>query len=192
MSGRHGNRRAGRGGRGRGSGRESSISKPSYIKKTVEDYHFYIGSSKQASDYEITAEFVVNHIKKTFDRGNNISEALRTLVKPDTDAWKSTLKMSVDADTNIKQQEDKQFEMECKAELNQAMKRRRAFEDNTFKAHALLWERCSKAMQNKIASRSDYESSVFNDPIALLQAIKEHLLNYQDTIYEMSIIADAF
>ena len=64
MSGRFGNRRAGRGGRGGGSG-DSSTLKPSYIKKTVEDYYFYVGSSKQASDYEITAEFVVNHIKKT-------------------------------------------------------------------------------------------------------------------------------
>jgi hypothetical protein len=48
-------------------------------------------------------------------------------------------------------------------------------------------------MQNKISSRSDHESSVFNDPVALLQAIKkEHSMNHQDTRCEMSIIADAF
>ena len=169
MSGRYyGNRQAGRGGRGRGrgGGRDSPTSKPSYIKKTVEDYFFYVGSSKQASDYEITAEFVVNHIKKTFDRGNDISEALRTLDKPDTDTWKPALKMSVETDTDLKQREDKQFEIEYKAELDQAMKRKRAYEDNTFKAYALLWERCNKAMQNKIASRTDFDSIVFNDPIA--------------------------
>jgi hypothetical protein len=33
---------------------------------------------------------------------------------------------------------------------------------------------------------------VYNDPIALLRAIKEHSLNYQDTRYKMSIISDAF
>jgi hypothetical protein len=124
MSGQCGNRRAGRGGRGRGSGRESSVSKPSCIKKTAEDCHFYVGSSEQASDHETTAEFVVNHTKKTFDRGNDISEALRTLVRPDADAWKPTLKMSVDADDDVKKREDKQFEMEHKAELDQAMKRK--------------------------------------------------------------------
>ena len=75
MTGRYKTRRGGHGGRGRG--RESpTISK---TKKTVEDYFFYVGSSKQASNYEITAEFVVNHIKKDFDRGNDIAEALRTL-----------------------------------------------------------------------------------------------------------------
>jgi hypothetical protein len=47
-------------------------------------------------------------------------------------------------------------------------------------------------MQNKIASRSDYDSVVYNGPISLLRAIKEHSLNYQDTRYEMLIITDAF
>ena len=45
-------------------------------------------------------------------------------------------------------------------------------------------------MQNKIASRKDYETKIYNNPINLLISIKEHLLNYQETRYEMSIIAD--
>jgi hypothetical protein len=77
MTGRFGNRKGGHGGRCRGRGGSTKTK----TKKTVEDYVFYVGSSKQASDYEMTAEFVVNHIKKTFDRGNDIAEALRTLVK---------------------------------------------------------------------------------------------------------------
>jgi hypothetical protein len=47
-------------------------------------------------------------------------------------------------------------------------------------------------MQNKLVSRSAYDSGVYNDPIALLRAIKEHSLNYQETRYEISIISDAF
>ena len=82
--------------------------------------------------------------------------------------------------------------MEYKAELDQAIKRTRTYEDNTYKAFALLWERCAKVMQNKLVSRSDYDSVVYNDPIALLRAIKEHSPNYQETRYEMSIISDAF
>ncbi len=35
-------------------------------KKTIEDYYFYVGSCKQASDFETTSEFLVNHVKKTF------------------------------------------------------------------------------------------------------------------------------
>ena len=90
MTGRFGNRKSGRGGQGRGRGGPTQTK----TKKTVEDYFFYVGSSKQASDYEITAEFVVNHIKKTFDRGNDIAEAIRTLNKIDTSLWKPTLLLS--------------------------------------------------------------------------------------------------
>ena len=60
-------------------------------KKTIEDYYFYVGSSRQASDYEITAEYVINYIKKTFDRRNDISEDLRKLDKTQTDTWKPKL-----------------------------------------------------------------------------------------------------
>ena len=194
MTGRYGNRSGGRGGQpgqgGRGRGR-STPSKPA-SKKTLEDFFFYVGSSKQASDYEITAEFVVNHIKKTFDRGNDVAEALRTLVKADTSPWRPTLKTSTEPDDQARARENKQLEFEYKAELDEAMRRTRTYTNNTYKAYALLWERCAKAMQNKIASRSDYENEVYNDPIKLLKAIKEHSLNYQETRYEMSIISDAY
>ena len=86
MSGQYGNRGRGRGGRGgRGKGRSSTWNKPAHSKKSVEDYFFYVGSNKQATDYELTSEFVLNHIKKTFDQGNDIAEALRTLVRAEVD-----------------------------------------------------------------------------------------------------------
>jgi hypothetical protein len=64
MTGRYGYRcgRGGRGGRGRGG---RTITTTTKTKKAIEDYFFYIGSSKQASDYETTSEFVINYIKKT-------------------------------------------------------------------------------------------------------------------------------
>ena len=46
------------------------------IKKTLGYFTFYIGSKKQSRDYENTALFVINHTKKDFDRGKNISETL--------------------------------------------------------------------------------------------------------------------
>jgi hypothetical protein len=130
MTGRFGNRKSGRDGRGRGRGGPAQTK----TKKTVEDYFFYVGSSKQASDYEIRAEFVVNHIKKTFDRGNDIAEAIRTLIKTDTPLWKPTLLLSTDTDSVVKEREDKQFVMEYKAELNEYMRRKRTYQDITFKA----------------------------------------------------------
>jgi hypothetical protein len=62
----------GRGGRG-GKGKFNTDSKTVKKKKTIEDHTFYIGSSKQAVDYTTTANYVVNHIKKEFIRGNDMA-----------------------------------------------------------------------------------------------------------------------
>ena len=44
---------------------------------------------------------------------------------------------------------------------------------------ALLWERSSRTMKNKIKARSDY-IKIKNNPITLLVAIHQHNLNYQE------------
>ena len=67
MSVWYGNLRGGRVGCDSGRSRGSFTPRTIHTKKTVEDYFFYVGSSKQSLDYEITAEFAVNHIKNTFD-----------------------------------------------------------------------------------------------------------------------------
>eukprot|EP00957_Ditylum_brightwellii_P009342 706940-Ditylum_brightwellii.AAC.1 len=47
-------------------------------------------------------------------------------------------------------------------------------------------------MQNKITARTDHESDMYNKPIRLAEVIKEHSHNYEETRYEMAILADAF
>jgi hypothetical protein len=64
------------GGRGRGNNNRSNTSSK---KKQLSDYIYYLGSPKQASDYETTTEYLINHIKKTFDFGNDIGTALEML-----------------------------------------------------------------------------------------------------------------
>lgn len=84
MSGRFGGRRAGRAGQGRGRRNLNNTNANKSIKKKgLEDYFFYVGSSKQVLDYKITSEFILNHIKKEFSQGNDIAEALRNLQPAD-------------------------------------------------------------------------------------------------------------
>jgi len=45
--------------------------------------------------------------------------------------------------------------MEYKAKLDEALKRKIMYNSNLFKAYALIWERCAKAMQNKLLTWSD-------------------------------------
>ena len=188
--GRYPNRNTGRGGRGR-FGR-SNHNKTPVKKKTLEDHYFYVGSSKQASDFETTYEFLLTHIKRTYSRGNDISEALRTMKEPDTDKWKPNLNFSIKSTEEEKVRENRQFELDYKADYDEYMKRKRSYEENSYKAYAEIWARCNKAMKAKIEARKDYESNIYNRPIKLIDAIKEHALNYEESRYEMSIILDAF
>ena len=182
---------SGKSGRGKGRG-EGRFKKTVLKKRTIEEYQFYVGTSRQAADYESTAEFLINYIKMSFNQGNDIAETLTTMIKINTDDWMPTLKSSWESDDEkVQERENRQFKLQYKAELDKAMKRRRTYNENLYKAYALLWERCAKSMQNKIQARKDYKTSIFNDPINLLQAIKEHSMNYQETRYEMSIIADS-
>jgi hypothetical protein len=104
-------RRGGRGGRGyrnnnnsgRGN-RNNKDFKTTNKKKTLEEYYFYVGSAKQASNYETAADFIINHIKKEYDRGRDIAESLRELKQPDTDTWMPSLRASTKPDTTREQQ----------------------------------------------------------------------------------------
>ena len=61
-------RGAGRG-RGYGRGRNNYNNKAkATTKKTLEDYVYGIGTSKQAAEYVANTSFMINYIKKTFDR----------------------------------------------------------------------------------------------------------------------------
>ena len=190
MSGR--GRQQGRGGRGGRSNHQFSSKKyKSAPKKTLSDYQYYLGSAKQASDYEKTTEFLINHIKKTFTFGSDIATALEKLEEFDVSPYKPSLYISTRTVAAEKAAQDKQFEIEFKAEYDAFMKRKQALETNMSKAYAFLWDQCSKGMQNKVEARSDFVSDIKDNPIELLKAIKQHALNYQEHRYEMSIIADA-
>ena len=54
----------------------------------------------------------------------------------------------------------------------------------------MLYEHCNKAMQTKLQSCKDYNKEIKGDPFKLLEAIKEHLVSYQENKYPMNTITD--
>ena len=134
--------------------------------------------------------YLINHVQKTFDLPEVIGDTLRNEELGDTDKWKPELEVSTNTDDNNTATENKMFELEYKIEYTKWLNNTEIYKTNLIKAYAFLWEHCSKGMQNKIESRSDY-TEIVNNPVKLLKAIKEHALNYQKHRYDMSIIADA-
>ena len=134
-------------------------------KKSLKDYTYYIGNSKQASDYETTSEFVINHIKKTFVQGIDIATALAKLTPVDTQDWKPSLEVSISADENEREAENRQYEIEFKELNSRYLTRLENYNQNLVKAYALIWERCSQTMKDKIATLSNFETEIEDDPI---------------------------
>jgi hypothetical protein len=180
-------------GQGKGKNNKPSQNKSSYkpTKKTLNDNIYYLGSAKQAADYEKTTEFLINNIRKTFNMGNNIGTALEELQPFDLDLYKPVLQYSTNPDDIIQEFQNEQYKMEFKAEYDSFMRRKQALESNMSKAYAFLWEQYHVAMQQKIEARADYANTIKGNPIELLRAIKQHALNYQEHRYPMSIILDA-
>ena len=202
MSGRgRGYRGRGNGrGRGRGRGRSSrnntsgTAYKPT-TKKTLTDFTYYIGSSKQSNDCQLTTEFIVNHIRKTFEHGNDIATSLETPRGDfDFDKVKPSLGISTEDPSKEKAKYDKEtreFEMMYSQELKMFLSRKETYAKNKVKAYALIWERCSTAVQNKILAMKDYESDIKNQPIELLNAIEKFAMDYQENKYPVETILES-
>ena len=78
-------------------------------KKCTKDYKFNLGTSKQASDYILSATYIINHIKKRLLTGNNIAKSLRLHQETDVSKWKPTLQVRDEDDPMDQSRLNKQY-----------------------------------------------------------------------------------
>ena len=123
--------------------------------------------------------------------GQDIAESLKNLKYCDMNKWYPKLEYSKDMNEDKQKAENEEFKMKYKALLDVAVKRIRTYDTNKIKAYSLLWEQCSKSTKNQSQQRKDFNDEVYNDPIELLKAIKQHALNYQESLCVMEILDDA-
>jgi hypothetical protein len=188
-SGRNGRGRSG--GRGRGNGGRFTSKQPK-PKLKLEDHVYYIGTSKQATDYETNTQFIINHIKKTYEKGGeDIAEALEDLEHINLKSQAPKLQSSTATDPAVNERENKQYEIDYKEDKARHTSRVETYKSNKTRAYGLIWERCHTNMKNQIEERDDFKTVIRNDPVELLKAIKQHALNYQEHRYDMAIIADS-
>ena len=80
MTGRTSGRHGGRGRQGSRTGSRSTIAKSSTSKpikqKMLNDYKYAIGTAKQAGDYNKITNYLILHIRKTYENGRDIADAI--------------------------------------------------------------------------------------------------------------------
>ena len=189
-----------RGGRGRGRfSNQAKKTNQNKVKKSINDHVFYIGNADYANEFDKNMKFITNFVMRTFEDGVDVADMLKYNQSPDTTQWMPTLKSvktkddaGNDRDKDEVDNEKRQYELEFKLDRSEAQKRVKQFKDNVIKLYALLWDRCSKGMQQKIEARKNFESEIYQNPLKLKEAILHHSANYQENRYEMSIIYDSW
>ena len=100
MNGRGRGQSGGQSGRGRGrrNFKRSNTQKSSVIstgtkkeRKSVSDYVYYIGSAKQARNFSVITSYLINHIRKTFNNGDDIGNAIESKTPMDHNTIKPSM-----------------------------------------------------------------------------------------------------
>ena len=101
------------------------------------------------------------------------------------------MQVSEAADEAARDRENREFELDYVGESADYRKRVREYTKYLSKAHALLWRRCQTTLRARIESQTGFEDTVRNYTIALLEAIKKHMLDYEESRAWMSVVSDA-
>jgi hypothetical protein len=102
-----------------------------------------------------------------------------------------SIKFSESDNSYIRDQENKQYEMKFCSDYEEYKRRVNHFNNNPIKAYAMIRERYTKGMKQKVEARTGFQSKIEDNPIELLKAIKEHTQNFQEHCYCMSIVLDS-
>ena len=110
---------------------------------------------------------------------------------PSTSASKMLSPLKVPSETTIivATEEEK---MIFRIEYDQYVKKKELYENNMIKAYATIFDYCSKTIQARIRESSDYESTIRNNPIELMKAIKELMHSPVRAKYAFATLTDAF
>lgn len=198
MSGRgrrNNGRGGGRSGRWKNTTRKKSKdggNKPAAtVRSKLSDYIFTIGSSKAASDFPVILQYLINHLRITLTRGEDVATALEDRMEFDFSKNRPKLDTSNETDPDKKAHEEKELQSIFNAEISDFVKRKAQYKANLSNAYGIIYAQCSKALQQKLQERTDW-AVIKTDPIKLIEAIEEHSIVYRENKYDAAIVIDSF
>jgi hypothetical protein len=86
-------------------------------KKGPKRHIFIIVSSKQASEFDLVSQFIINHIRKEYEDSNNVGDALEDRKEVDFSQFKPGLQFSQDQDQITRDKEDQENEKIFEAQV---------------------------------------------------------------------------
>ena len=165
------------GGRGRGNGRNSkrnTQNKRNTDRNNMKDIRFYPHSvgRQQTVTFSTVRDKIIGIIQRNYDYGVHLAKELRDEKKFDVSTLEPMLQESNETDLAKKALEEKQFARKYDIEVEQYIKQKYIIEDNNTKACALIWDHCSKQIQQRLESHADYKRNM-DKPLEILRLIKK-------------------
>ena len=150
---------------------------------------FYIGSPKQADNYNTTHEAIMDYFLRKYTHGLDLVQTLEAMKMKDFGS-----EMPVKTIPSGATDEQKEAIADAyKEEMKYYVKRKKLLDTNIVMAYGVIWGQCTKALRAKLETRKNWNEGNAKDQIKynainLLRAIKEITHNYQDNKYAMESI----
>ena len=134
------------------------------------------GTNKLMAMYEMVKTHIKQYVQKMYKQGQDSAESLRELQKKNLSAEMPVRQMSTyvqESEERVRKIEQEGYDVLYTAEVQNYMDRKNTLETNLGGAYTLILSTyCNGTMQHRIKEHPDFESTIQNDPIELLKAIK--------------------
>ena len=134
------------------------------------------GTNKLTATYETVKTHIKQYVHKTCKHRQDIAESLRDLEKMDLAAEMPMKRMSrlvAESKERLRKIEQDGYNVLYSTEVPNYMDTKITLDTNLGRAYALVLSTyCNGTMQHLIEEHPDFESTIHNDPIELLKAIK--------------------
>ena len=180
----------------RGRGNRDQNSKNEHYKSSQESAKFSVGTAKQASEFTKIKKYIINQIKMNYKHGIYIGTALEEGkdfdFTPDKPKPLVIIEVSGTAEAKLEKMGiNKSNEIEFQMAMTEYNEKIRTYSENKYKAYSFMWDKCTTQMKQNLESKADYLSVIKNNPFELMKNIEALSYNYQESKYEIAIVADA-
>ena len=179
-------------GRGRGGRFGKCASTPAKTPEREMKFSPQTQGKAAYATYAMITDVVTQQIQKTFRGGSDIAQSLEDMTIIDLRAVEPTRAISTENDAALKVVDQVGLDIKYQEELRRHLDRKDALKERMNKAYALIYTNyCTKTMQSRIEEHPDYASTLKNDPIATLEAIKTLMHDTVRAQYPLVSMTDA-
>ena len=182
--------------RGRGNRDYNNNRSDNNNKHNQETTKFSVGTARQASEYTKIKNNIINQIKMKYKHGIYIGTALEEGKEYDFIPEKPSPLVIIEVDgTTTERLEkmgiNKSREIEFQMAMTEYNDKIKTYKENKYKAYSYMWDRCTTQMQQNLEAKADFITTIKNNPFELMKNIEALSYNYQESKYEIAIVADA-